>query len=211
VHQGDQNGVKGLFHINAVDEVTQWEVVVATQRISEAWLQPVLVAMLEQFPFRILGFHSDNGSEFLNATVVKLLGMLLIEQTKSRPRQSNDNALVETKNGAVIRKHMGYGHIRADHAEPIQRFYREHFNPYLNFHRPCAQPELEVDQKGRTRRIYRRYQTPLETLLNLPKPAQYLRAGFSLDALQRAANAISDTDAARRMQQAKRKLFDQLS
>jgi transposase InsO family protein len=211
VHQGDQNGVKGLFHINAVDEVTQWEVVVATQRISEAWLQPVLVAMLEQFPFRILGFHSDNGSEFLNATVVKLLGMLLIEQTKSRPRQSNDNALVETKNGAVIRKHMGYGHIRADHAEPIQRFYREHFNPYLNFHRPCAQPELEVDQKGRTRRIYRRYQTPLETLLNLPKPAQYLRAGFSLDALQRTANAISDTDAARRMQQAKRKLFDQLS
>jgi transposase InsO family protein len=211
VHQGDQNGVKGLFHINAVDEVTQWEVVVATQRISEAWLQPVLVAMLEQFPFRILGFHSDNGSEFLNATVVKLLGMLLIEQTKSRPRQSNDNALVETKNGAVIRKHMGYGHIRADHAEPIQRFYREHFNPYLNFHRPCAQPELEVDHKGRTRRIYRRYQTPLETLLNLPKPAQYLRAGFSLDALQRTANAISDTDAARRMQQAKRKLFDQLS
>ena len=211
VHQGDQNGVKGLFHINAVDEVTQWEVVVATQRISEAWLQPVLIAMLEQFPFRILGFHSDNGSEFLNATVVKLLGRLLIEQTKSRPRQSNDNALVETKNGAVIRKHMGYGHIRADHAEPIQRFYREHFNPYLNFHRPCAQPELEVDQKGRTRRIYRRYQTPLETLLSLPQPAQYLRAGFSLSTLQHTANAISDTDAARRMQQAKRKLFDQLS
>ena len=211
VHQGDQNGVKGLFHINAVDEVTQWEVVVATQRISEAWLQPVLIAMLEQFPFRILGFHSDNGSEFLNATVVKLLGTLLIEQTKSRPRQSNDNALVETKNGAVIRKHMGYGHIRADHAESIQRFYREHFNPYLNFHRPCAQPELEVDHKGRTRRIYRRYQTPLETLLSLPKPAQYLRAGFSLGALQRTANSISDTDAARSMQQAKRKLFDQLS
>jgi transposase InsO family protein len=211
VHQGDQNGVKGLFHINAVDEVTQWEVVVATQRISEAWLQPVLIAMLEQFPFRILGFHSDNGSEFLNATVVKLLGTLLIEQTKSRPRQSNDNALVETKNGAIIRKHMGYSHIRADHAEPIQRFYREHFNPYLNFHRPCAQPELEVDDKGRTRRIYRRYQTPLETLLSLPQPAQYLRTGFTLGALQRTANAISDTDAARRMQQAKSKLFDQLS
>jgi transposase InsO family protein len=200
-----------LFHINAVDEVTQWQIVAATERISEAWLQPVLITMLEQFPFRILGFHSDNGSEFLHATVARLLGKLLIEQTKSRPRQSNDNALVETKNGAVIRKHIGYSHIRSQYAEPIQRFYKEHFNPYLNFHRPCAQPELVVDQKGRTRRIYRRYQTPLETLLSLPQPAQYLRAGFTVDALKHMAAASSDTEAARRMQQAKRKLFDQFA
>jgi transposase InsO family protein len=211
VHQGDQNGAKGVFHINAVDEVTQWQIVAATERISEAWLQPVLIAMLEQFPFRILGFHSDNGSEFLNATVARLLGKLLIEQTKSRPRQSNDNALVETKNGAVIRKHIGYSHIRSQYAEPIQRFYKEHFNPYLNFHRPCAQAELVVDQKGRTRRIYRRYQTPLETLLSLPRPAQYLRVGFTADALKQMAAASSDTEAARRMQEAKRKLFDQFA
>jgi transposase InsO family protein len=211
VHQGDQNGTKGVFHINAVDEVTQWQIVAATERISEAWLQPVLITMLEQFPFRILGFHSDNGSEFLNATVARLLGKLLIEQTKSRPRQSNDNALVETKNGAVIRKHIGYSHIRSQYAEPIQRFYKEHFNPYLNFHRPCAQPELVVDQKGRTHRIYRRYQTPLETLLSLPQPAQYLRAGFTVDALKQMAAVSSDTEAARRMQEAKRKLFDQFA
>ncbi len=51
VHQGDQEGVKGLYHINAVDEVTQWEVVGATAQISEAWLMPVLEAMLAQFPF----------------------------------------------------------------------------------------------------------------------------------------------------------------
>jgi transposase InsO family protein len=167
--------------------------------------------MVEQFPFRILGFHSDNGSEFVNAAVAKLLGKLLIEQTKSRPRQSNDNALVETKNGAVIRKHIGYSHIRSQYAEPIQRFYDEYFNPYLNLHRPCAQPELVVDQKGRTRRIYRRYQTPLETLLSLPQPAQYLRAGYTLDTLKHMAAASSDTEAARRMQEAKRKLFDQFA
>jgi transposase InsO family protein len=211
VHQGDQNGAKGVFHINAVDEVTQWQIVAATERISEAWLLPVLKTMLEQFPFRILGFHSDNGSEFINTTVAKLLGKLLIEQTKGRPRQSNDNALVETKNGAVIRKHIGYSHIRSQYAEPIQRFYNEFFNPYLNFHRPCAQPELVVDQKGRTRRIYRRYQTPLETLLSLPQPAQYLRAGLTVDTLKHMAAASSDTEAARRMQEAKRKLFDQFA
>jgi transposase InsO family protein len=81
-------------------------------------------AMLRQFPFRILGFHSDNGSEFINKTVAQLLEKLLIEQTKSRPRQSGDNGLVETKNGAVIRKHIGYGYIDAGHADRINDFYR---------------------------------------------------------------------------------------
>jgi hypothetical protein len=64
VHQGDQpeGGEKGVYHINAVDQVTQWQVVGSTPRISEAYLEPVLEHMLHQFPFRILGFHTDNGS-----------------------------------------------------------------------------------------------------------------------------------------------------
>jgi hypothetical protein len=85
VHQGDLDGVKGVYHINAVDEVTQWQIVAAVSQISEAWLIPVLERILEQFPFEILGFHSDNGSEFINHTVAALLNKLLIEQTKSRP------------------------------------------------------------------------------------------------------------------------------
>jgi transposase InsO family protein len=210
VHQGDQPGAKGVYHINAVDEVTQWQIVAAAERISEAWLEPVLAAMLRQFPFRLRGFHSDNGSEFINQTLARLLNKLLIEQTKSRPRQSNDNGLVETKNGAVIRKHMGYGYIDAAHAEPIQQFYVAHFNPYINYHRPCAQADIEVDEKGRQQRRYRRYQTPLETLLALPQPAQYLRPGLTVAVLQRIAAAVSDTEAAQRMQQAKRKLFAQM-
>lgn len=214
VHQGDQpgggGGAKGVYHINAVDEVLQWQVVGSTPRISEAYLKPVLEGMLRQFPFRIKGFHTDNGSEFINRTVAELLNKLLIEQTKSRPRQSGDNGLVETKNGAVIRKHIGYGYIDAGHADRINSFYREYLNPYLNYHRPCAQADVEIDEKGRKHVRYKRYQTPLETLLALPHPAQYLRPGMSTNALKRIAAAISDTEAARRMQQAKTKLFDRL-
>ena len=209
VHQGDQNSAKGVYHINAVDEVTQWQIVAASERISEAWLEPVLEALLRQFPFRILGFHSDNGSEFVNQTVARLLNKLLIEQTKSRPRHSNDNGLVESKNGAVIRKHMGYGYIAGEHAQAIHRFYAQHLNPYLNYHRPCAQADIEVDEKGRQRRHYRRYQTPLETLLALAQPAQYLRPGLTLATLQRIAGLRSDTEAAQQMQHAKRQLFEQ--
>jgi hypothetical protein len=196
-----------VYHINAVDEVTQWQVVGAAAQISEAWLLPVLEGLMEQFPFRIRGFHSDNGSEFINHTVAKLLNKLLAEQTKSRPRRCNDNALAEGKNGAVVRKHMGYGHIEARHAEAINDFYREYFNPYLNFHRPCGVPEVVTGAKGKQRRIYRWYATPWEILRQLPDMARHLKADLTVEELNRKAGTASDTAVARRMQQEKQKLF----
>ena len=208
VHQGDLDGVKGVYHINAVDEVTQWQVLGATPQISEAFLKPVLEAMLEQFPFRILGFHSDNGSEFINHTIAELLNKLLIEQTKSRPRRSNDNGLVEAKNGAVVRKHMGYTHIAAPHAAAVQAFYEKTFNSYLNFHRPCGVPELVVNAKGKTKRVYRWYATPWEILRQLPDLAKYLKPDVTIQDLERQAQAKTDTAAAEEMQKAKQVLFE---
>jgi hypothetical protein len=207
VHQGDQDGVKGVFHINAVDEVTQWEVVGSVEQISEAFLLPMLKAMLAQFPFHIRGFHSDNGSEYINHMVAELLNKLLIEQTKSRPRHSNDNGLAESKNGAVVRKLMGYTHIAAPHAAAITDFFQEHLNPYLNFHRPCGVPELVVNAKGKEKRVYRWYATPWEILRQLPDVASHLKAGVTIATLDQLAQAKSDTQAAEEMQQAKRKLF----
>lgn len=211
VHQGDLEGVKGVYHINAVDEVTQWQVVGSVSALSQSYLKPVLQAILDQFPFLIRGFHSDNGSEFINDTVSGLLKDLLIEQTKSRARKSNDNGLVESKNGAVIRKHMGYGYIAAGHAQNIDAFYQRHFNPYLNFHRPCGQPERIVDARGKEKFVYKRYATPWEVLRELskalPVDQNYLKPALSIPALDQIAQAHSDTAAARHMQDAKRQLF----
>jgi transposase InsO family protein len=155
VHQGDLGGKKGVYHVNMVDAVTQWEVVACVENISEAYLLPVLEAALRAFPFVILGFHSDNGSEYINAVIARLLNKLLVEQTKSRSGRTNDNALVEGKNGNVIRKHMGHWHIAQRHAPSINRFYEEHFNAYLNFHRPCGFATVTVDGKGRRSRKYK--------------------------------------------------------
>jgi len=212
VHQGDRDGVKGVYHINAVDEVTQWQVVGSVSALTQSHLEPVLQAILAQFPFLIRGFHSDNGSEFINATVSGLLRNLVIEQTKSRARKCNDNGLVESKNGAVIRKHMGYGHIATGHAQDIDDFYRLYFNPYLNFHRPCGQPERTVDARGKEKFVYRRYATPWELLRELEQALpigqpSYLKSTVSVPALDLLAKASSDTEAAQRMQAAKRKLF----
>ena len=104
VHQGDLDKHKGVYHINAVDEVTQFEVVCSVEKISERYLIPALEQLLETFPFTVLGFHSDNGSEYINKRVAELLEKLRIEFTKSRSRHSNDNALAESKNGAVSQK-----------------------------------------------------------------------------------------------------------
>jgi len=210
VHQGDQDGVKGLYHINAVDQVTQWQVVGAAPHISEAWLLPLLENMLEQFPFRIRGFHSDNGSEFINYQVSGLLNKLLIEQTKSRPRHSGDNALVESKNGAVIRKHLGWTHIASRHAEAVNQFHRQYLNPYLNFHRPCGIPELRMLARGKIKRVYRQWETPWEILRGLPDWETSLRPEVNAAELHRQASLHSDTDVAVAMQQAKRDLFRQL-
>jgi transposase InsO family protein len=211
VHQGDLDGVKGVYHINLVDEVTQWQMVACVAAITQSHIKPVLQDLLRRFPFLIRGFHSDNGSEFINDMVSGLLQELLIEQTKSRARKSNDNGLVESKNGAVIRKHMGYGYIAAEHAEDIQAFYQSDFNPYLNFHRPCGQPERIVDHRGKEKFVYKRYATPWETLRTLeralPSGQSYLKPNVSIEGLDRIARACSDTEAARRMQEAKRKLF----
>ncbi len=187
VHQGDQDGCKGLYHINAVDEVTQWEIVAAAPQISELWLLPVLEAILQQFPFVIRGFHSDNGSEFINYTVARLLGKLLIEQTRSRPHHSGDNGLVESKNGAIIRKHIGYGYIGAQHAEAMDQFHREHLNPYVNFHRPCAVPTVLTQANGKRRRVYQRWATPFELFCEVPKCESFLRPGVTLAELERFA------------------------
>ncbi len=112
VRQGDHDGDKGLYLINAIDEVTQFEFIGAVEHISEAFLIPVLTALIKAFPFVVNGFHADNGSEYVNHQVARLLRKLHVgELAKSRPRRSNDNALVEGRNGSVVRRHLGHGHI----------------------------------------------------------------------------------------------------
>ena len=201
VHQGDQDGVKGLYHINAVDCVTQWQVVATVQTIAEAHLLPVIEQMLAQFPFVILGFHADNGSEYVNHQVARLLDKLRAEFTRSRPRHSNDNGLAESKNGSVVRKTFGYTHIPQQHASRFNTFCCEYLNPFLNFHRPCLfATELPDPKKpGRIRRVYRAKDamTPLDKLASLPKPAQFLRPGMTLQHLLELARALTDVQAGR--------------
>lgn len=211
VHQGDLDHEKGVYHINLVDSELQWEIVGCVEKISEYYLLPLLEDVLEQFPFVVRAFHSDNGSEYINKTVAALLNRMLIEQTKSRSRQTNDNALVEGKNGSIIRKHMGYTHVPAQYANLINQFDRNYFNIYLNFHRPCGFATTITDSRGKRKKIYETYLTPYEKFKSLENPKQYLKPGQTIQGLDDLACQYSDLQFAQLMQDAKLKLFKQIN
>lgn len=207
VHQGDWEGEKGVYYINIVDEVTQWEIIGAVEKISEYYLESLLEDLIAQFPFKIINFHSDNGSEYINKIVAKLLNKLLIHQTKSRSRHCNDNALVEGKNGSIIRKHMGYIHIPQKYATLIHMFYKEHMNIYLNFHRPCGFATTTISEKGKQKKVYNIYRTPYDALKTHLNASKFLKDDITFEKLDKIAYKKSDNECAALMQNAKAALF----
>ena len=205
VHQGHHDGKAGPYHINAVDTVTQWEVLGCVETIAENHMLPVLEAILHQFPFRIMGFHSDNGSEYINHKVAAMLEKLRVEFTKSRACRSTDNAQIEGKNGSIVRKYFSYGGLSAEHAELFQKYYTAHFNPYLNFHRPCGFATILIGKGGKRTRRYKAedYRTPYEKFISLTEWEKHLKPGITPPLLKQQAMCKSDTEAARQMQKAK--------
>ena len=208
VHQGDFDKRKGVYHVNAVDETTQCEIVTTVERISEHYLIPALQSLMDQFPFKIQGFHTDNGSEYINYRVAGMLNKLLIEFTKSRRRTSNDNALVEGKNGSVVRKIFGHAHIPQHFAERINTFNREYLNPHLNFHRPCLFARTRTDSRGKQKKVYPygEMYTPYEKFKSLADAHRYLKPGMNFETLDASASSISDNESARRLKAAYREL-----
>lgn len=212
VHQGDLDGKKGVYHINAVDEVTQYEVICSVEAISEQYLIPVLETLLMTFPFVINGFHSDNGSEYINRMVAGLLNKLHVEFTKSRSRHSNDNALAECKNGAIVRKILGYVHIPQKWAGEINEFNQKYLVPYINFHRPCFFAEEKANAKGKIKKIYRykNVATPYEKLKSLPDAESHLRPGVCFKELDKEAVKMTDLESAKQLSNARSKLFQKI-
>jgi len=198
VHQGDLNGKKGIYHINIVDEVTQYEFVFEVPEICERYLKIILEELIILCPFVIINFHSDNGSEYINKVVADILNRLHITQTKSRPRRHNDNALVESKNGSIIRKTFGYFHIPAtkENAKLLNEFCSQWLIPYLNYHRPCAFPKIRIFANGKKKITYPKenYMTPYEKLKSLKNASGYLKRHIFFEDLDEIAYAESDTE-----------------
>ncbi len=206
----DSVSQKDVYHINSVDEVTQWEIVFCVPQLSESCMLPALMEIFDQYPFTIFNFHSDRGKETINYQVANFLQRLLIKQTKSRSYHSNDNALVETKNGSVIRKNMGWEHINQNMCDRINSYYKSFFNIYLNFHRPCAYPTIIQDEKGKKRKVYNVYQVPYDALKQIVGANKFLKQGQTFEKLDIIAYSHSDNEWAEIMREEERKLFQKI-
>lgn len=209
VHGGDKDNEKGVYYINLVDEITQSEIVICVKGISERFLSEVWDEILVSFPFVVINFHSDNGSEFVNKVVADILNRLHIRQTKSRPRKHNDNGLVESKNGWVIRKHFGYIFVHRECAPLINEFLDKYFNRFLNYHRPCAFPTRKILPNGKVKITYKKedYKTPYEKLKEIDPKGKYLQKGLTYDKLDKDAYNISDFDFLKVMKEEYRKML----
>ena len=210
VHLGDLDGKKGAYVINVVDEVTQFQHLGAVRRITRQFMIPILEDLISAFPFTVQAFHADNGSEYVNREVADLLNRLHIPTfTKSRPRRSNDNALVESKNGSIVRRWLGHVHVSHDLVPQLDAFLRDSLCPLLNFHRPCLFPNEVTSTSGRVRKTYRQddVATPYQHFRSLPGAEDFLRPGVTFEALDQRASTTSDLDAAKAVQRARDALF----
>jgi hypothetical protein len=107
---------------------------------------------------------------------------------------------------------LGYGHIPQRFAPTINEFTLTYLNPYLNYHRPCFFAKIKIDKKGKACKTYpyEKVMTPYEKLKSLPNAQGYLKPGVTLAQLETIATSMSDNEAAKRLQTAKRELFNSI-
>jgi hypothetical protein len=210
VLQDDLDGHKAVYHINAIDEVTQFEIVCSVEQMSERNLTYVLEQMLAAFPFMIKEFYLDNSSEHINKHVCKLLTKIQLELTASPSRHSNDKALTQSNSKSVVRELFDTKHITQHWAPLINEFNVKYLYPYINYHLPCFFPVITLNKKGKPVKTYpyENMMTPYEKLKSLPNAKTYLKPDVDFKKLDQQVMAMTDNACAELLQKERNKLFN---
>jgi hypothetical protein len=204
------DGHKDVYHINAIDEMTQFEVVCSVEQISKHYLIPVLEQMLTAFPFMIKEFHLDNSSEQINKYICKLLTKLQLELGNFPPLYSNnsDNTLSQNNEVYVVRKQRDNQQLSNQWIPMMNKFNVKYLFSYINYHRPCFFPVVILNKKGQLIKTYpyENMMTPYERLKSLPNAKTYLKPGVYFEKLDKQVMAITDNACAESLQKERSKL-----
>jgi len=133
-------------------------------------VQQALEARRQTLPFRLQGIDSDNGSEFINAHLVRYCQHHAIQFTRGRPYKKDDNAHLEQKNWTHVRKLVGY--VRYDSPEAVtalNALYSHELRLFQNLFLPSVKLVRKVRVGARIRRVYDRPQTPFERVQACPE------------------------------------------
>jgi hypothetical protein len=161
--------VAGSFvHTLTVTDIASGWTECAALAVREATLVVQGVTRLRgMLPFQLRGLDTDNGSEFLNETMLAYCQEQSIEFTRSRPYRKNDQAWVEQKNGAVVRRLVGYGRLEGvKAAEALTRLYANS-RLFVNFFQPSFKLASKTRVGARVQKRYHPPATPCSRLLAL--------------------------------------------
>jgi hypothetical protein len=191
-----------LYTLTLTDIATQWTECLPLRNRSQSAVAEAIVAMRKQLPFALLGLDSDNGSEFINQTLLRYCQEEKITFTRCRPYKKNDQCHVEQKNWSIVREHVGYDRLETEREWCLLRSLYSTLRLYINF----FQPSLKLTQKERVgakvKKRYDKAQTPYQRL-----QASRLLSNEQSDALKGQYQALNPAQLWRTLAQAKERLW----
>lgn len=165
VHCGVRAVGSFVHSLVLTDVATGWTECVALPMREQALIVEAVRGVEGRLPFPLLGLDTDNDSAFMNDTLWDYCQTAKIELTRSRAYQKNDQAWVEQKNGAVVRKLVGYGRLEGLAATAALRRLYEASRLYTNFFQPSFKLKDKQREGAKVRKTYRPPATPHQRLL----------------------------------------------
>jgi len=167
-HDGGNTKDDHAFTLNLTDVDTGWTELAAIQNKAQIWTVEALDSINKRLPFPLLGIDTDNGSEFLNAHLIRYTDKHAIQFTRSRPYRKNDSCFVEQKNNSVVRRYVGY--LRYDSPPEIQLLNELYgwLRLYVNFFQPSAKLMSKTREGSKVKKIYDEPKSPYQRVLDSP-------------------------------------------
>ena len=154
--------------LNFTDIATCWMEMIAVKNKAQRWVFAGIKEIRKRLPFPILGFDSDNGSEFINDELLRYCEKEKITFTRARPYRKNDSCYIEQKNWSVIRRTVGYGRYDTDKELRILNQLYGYLRCYVNFFQPVRKLVEKERNRSRIKKRYDVAQTPYCRVLASP-------------------------------------------
>jgi hypothetical protein len=166
-HCGSSTVGTYLNTLTATDLATGWTECLALADKTQVVVSQAICQLRLDLPFLLLGLDSDNGSEFINDTLLRYCQSEQITFTRSRPYKKNDQAHVEQKNWSVVRHTIGYDRLETPQELALLRSIYADLRLYINFFQPVLKLIGKERIDGKTIRTYDRATTPYRRVLGL--------------------------------------------
>lgn len=184
-HCGNSLGGSFANSLTMTDLLSGWTANRATLNKEAADVLAQIKDIRAGLPFRMLGFACDNGSEFINRSLVSYLQDKkygFVKFVRRRPYKKNDAAHVEQKNDTHVRQLFGYQRIdEMELVDLMNDIYKNFWNPLLNFFCPALKLIKKTREGGKLRKTYDRPKTPYNRLLDCGKLTELQVARLKCD------------------------------